>query len=458
MMANRESIGQENMNAEGQERLVPQVSSPNRTAWRSRPSAKWLFALIIILLAAAGYFVYVYHFEYRESTDDAQIDGHINPVAGKVSGTVISINVKDNQFVTAGSVVVQIDPRDYRVALDRAKADLAAAQAAAESARTQVPMISTTTASQINLTGAGIEVAEGAKTAALKDVESARARLESTQARVRETQATYAKAAQDLERMKRLIENDRISKQQYDAAVAAADAAHAARDSAQAEVAGVSSAIEAAQARVVQADARIKEARAAFQASQTAPQQRAVSRSNAQSALARVKQAQAILAQAQLNLEYTEVRAPIDGIISERKVELGQYVQAGQPLLAVVPLYDVWVTANYKENQLKNMHEGQKAIISVDAYGGRDYEGYIDSIAAATGARFSLLPPENATGNYVKVVQRVPVKIVINKGLDAQHPLRPGLSVISTVITRDDRAGKSDSRSVPSKTTLMERP
>jgi membrane fusion protein (multidrug efflux system) len=216
-----------------------------------------------------------------------------------------------------------------------------------------------------------------------------------------------------------------------------ADAAKAARDSARAAVEESSRSIEASQARVMQAEARIKEARANLQATQTAPQQLSISRSNAETALARVKQAEAALAQSQLNLEYTEVRAPIDGIVSQRKVELGQYVQPGQPLLAIVPLHKIWVTANFKENQLKGMRQGQKAIVTVDAYGGRKYEGRIDSISAATGARFSLLPPENATGNYVKVVQRIPVKIVIEKGEDSEHPLRPGLSVIATVMTKE---------------------
>jgi membrane fusion protein, multidrug efflux system len=426
----RETIGHEQSDAEGRN------AEPVSSSTKIKSSAKWLGALAIIVLAAASYWGYMHYYANRVSTDNAQIDGHINPVAAKVSGTVMSIHVKDNQFVTAGSVLVRIDPKDYKVALEKAKADLSAAQSAAESAGTQVPMLSTTTASQISLAGAGIEVAEGAKTAALKEVKSARARLTSAQARIREAQASYVKASKDLERMKLLVEKDRISKQQFDAAVAAADAARAARESAEAMAAEVTSAIEAAQARAGQAEAKIKEARAAYQATQTAPQQMAVSRSNAQSALARVKQAQAVLEQAQLNLEYTEVKAPIDGIISQKKVEMGQYVQAGQSLLAVVPLQNVWVTANYKESQLNNMSQGQRVIISVDAYGGRKYEGHIESIAAATGARFSLLPPENATGNYVKVVQRIPVKIVIDKGLDSQHPLRPGLSVVATTITR----------------------
>jgi membrane fusion protein, multidrug efflux system len=421
-------------NAEAKSLAMPQEKTVNRE--RKRPT-KWILGLILVLCCVAGFFIYQKYFANRESTDDAQIDGHINPVAAKVSGHVLAIKVEDNQFVKAGTVLVQIDPKDYLVALEKARADLAAAKTIAEAAHTQVPMTDTTTSSQSNLAGAGIEQAISAKAAAMKDVETTRARLESAQARVRESQAIYTRAIQDLERMKLLIAKDEISKQQYDAAVASAAAALALKDSAQGGVDETSRAIEAAQARVSQTDARIKEAQANLQATRTGPQQQAISRSNALTASARVKQAQAVLEQAELNMQYADVRAPIDGIVSQRKVELGQYIQIGQPLLALVPLHNVWVTANYKENQLKDMHPGQKAVISVDAYGGRKYNGHVDSISAATGARFSLLPPENATGNYVKVVQRVPVKIVIDEGTDESHPLRPGLSVIATIFTLD---------------------
>lgn len=402
---------------------------------KPRRRARWLVLGIVLLACLGGYFVYETYFAGRESTDDAQIDGHIHPVAAKVSGHVLAIEVEDNQFVKAGTILVHIDPKDYHVALERARADLAAAQASAEAAKRQVPVTTTTTDSQSNMAGAGIEQAESARNAALKEVETARARLEAALARVREMEAIHTRAQQDLERMKMLVAKDEISRQQYDAAVAAAAASQASRDSARAGVEEISKVIEAAQARVNQAEARIKEAHANLQATRTGPQQQAISRSNALTAEARVKLAQALLEQAELNLKYTEVRAPIDGIVSQRKVELGQYVQVGQPLMAVVPLHKVWVTANYKENQLRDMRPGQKAVISVDAYGGRKYRGHVDSIAAATGARFSLLPPENATGNYVKVVQRVPVKIVFDEGTDDAHPLRPGLSVISTVFT-----------------------
>jgi membrane fusion protein, multidrug efflux system len=414
------------------------ISSQLEKKTSPRKSKKLFLILIPVIFIFAGYGIYQKYFAYRETTDDAQIDGHINPVAAKVSGHVVAIRVEDNQQVKAGTLVVEVDPTDYKVALERAKADLAAAQSGVQAAQNQVPMTSTTTSSQSNLAVAGVEQTEQARAVALRDVETSRAKLESSQARVRETEANYTKAMQDLQRMKLLIEKDEVSRQQYDAAVAQAEAARASRDSAQAGVEESTRAIATGQARAAQAEARIKEAKASLQATQTAPQQMAISRSNLQTALARVKLAEAVLKQAELNLQYTQVKAPIDGFVSQRKVELGQYVQIGQPLLALVPLHNIWVTANFKENQLKNMRRGQKAIIAVDAYGGRKYEGHIDSIAAATGARFSLLPPENATGNYVKVVQRVPVKIVIDRGEDDWHPLRPGLSVIATVYTSED--------------------
>jgi membrane fusion protein, multidrug efflux system len=407
----------------------------------SSMAKKRYLAVIPLILLVAGYFIYERYFANRESTDDAQIDGHINPVSSKVPGMITELKVEDNQVVKAGEVVVRIDPRDYQVALDRARADLAAAEAGAAAAQAQVPMTSTTTSSQISYAGAGLDQAQGARTAALKDVATARARQQTAEARVRETQANHTKATQDLDRMKQLVAKDEISRQLYDAAVAAAEAARAARDSAQASVEEAAQMIEAAQARVVQAEARIQEARAAVEATGTAPQQLSISRSNALSASARVKQAQAAVAQAELNMGYTEVRAPISGIVSQRKAEVGQYLQAGQPLFSIISLEDVWVTANFKESQLDAMRPGQKVAISVDAYGGKRFTGQVDSIAAATGARFSLLPPENATGNYVKVVQRVPVKVTIDGLQDPQFPLRPGLSVVVTVMTDEFRNG-----------------
>jgi membrane fusion protein, multidrug efflux system len=444
-MANQSTIEEkESNNAEAARDPGPRSGEKSRP--RKSPSGrKWIFLLVPIAALVIGYYVYQNYFAGRETTDDAQIDGHINPIAAKVSGLVTAIYVEDNQHVEQGTLLVRIDSRDYQVALDRARADLAAAESAARAAHQQVPITSTATSSQISSASAAVEQATGAGTAALKEVDTARARLGSAEARARETQANYTKAVQDLERMKQLIAKDEISRQQYDAAVAAADAARAARDSAQASIEEASRAVEAAQARVTQAEARIKEARAGLEATSSAPQQLAVTRSNAQSATARVQQMVTAVQQAELNLSYTEVRAPISGLVSQRKVEVGQYVQPGQPLLAIVPLKQLWVTANFKENQLKEMQPGQRAVVTVDAYGGREYRGYVDSIAAATGAKFSLLPPENATGNYVKVVQRVPVKIMIDSGDDPRHPLRPGMSVVATVVTADrqDRSNAS---------------
>jgi membrane fusion protein, multidrug efflux system len=442
-MANRQTVEEHARKKPETLRDAEPPSGERNRPRKRRAVSKWILLILPVLALVIGYFIYETYFAGRETTDDAQIDGHINPIAAKISGLVTSITVDDNQHVEQGTLLVRIDPRDYQVALDRARADFAAAQSAAEAARSQVPITSTTTSSQISSASAAIEQATGARTAALRDVDTLKARLRSAEARARETQANYTKAVQDLERMKQLIAKDEISRQQYDAAVAAADAAKAARDSSQAAIEEASRAIEAAQARVMQAEARIKEARAGLEATNSAPQQLAVTRSNAQSAASRVQQMAAAVSQAELNLSYTEVKAPIGGLVSQRKVELGQYVQAGQPLLAIVPLKGTWVTANFKENQLKEMHPGQKAVVTVDAYGGREYRGHIDSIAAATGAKFSLLPPENATGNYVKVVQRVPVKIVIDGSEDSQHPLRPGMSVVATVITGDDK-GRSN--------------
>ena len=394
-----------------------------------------LIPVVVVLIGVIVYFSWHHYYAGRESTDNAQIDGHIHPVAARVFGQIASINVQDNMFVKEGTLLIEIDPRDYRLALDRARAELAAATAAAEAAGLNIPLTSVATSSQSSLADAGIETAEAARDTAAKDAESARARLETMEAQARQARAARVKADQDLERMQVLVAKNDVSRQQYDSAAAAADSTRAAQEAAEAGIAEVLRSIDAAVGRVQQAQARIKEARAGQQATQTAPEQMAISRANAQAAQARVKLAETALEQAELNLSYTQIKAPIDGFVSQRKAEMGQMAQAGQSLLAIVPLHNIWVTANYKENQLLDIQPGQKAVITVDAYGGRKYKGRVDSIAAATGARFSLLPPDNATGNYVKVVQRIPVKIVIEDEIDMEYPLRPGLSVIATVYT-----------------------
>lgn len=387
-----------------------------------------------LILAVGGFLVWL-HYQGRESTDDAQIDGHIDPISAKLGGTVIAVNVDDNQVVKEGDVLVQIDPRDYNVALERARADVAQAEAMLQASRSDVPITRTNTAGQLSSANAGVQEARATVISSESEISAARARLTTARARVREAEANYQKAAKDLDRLKPLVAKEEISRQQYDAAVAAAEALRASVDSARSAVSEAEQDIRTAQSNVQRDRAKVSQAQATEESARTAPQQVAATRAREQSAAAKVQEAKSALEQAQLNLQYTTVKAPAGGVISRKSVEVGQIVQAGQPLFAVVPSSDIWVTADFKETQLKDMRVDQRAEISVDAYG-RKYKGHVDSIAAVTGAKTSLLPPENATGNYVKVVQRVPVKIVLEKDEDSDHRLRPGLSVNCTVFTK----------------------
>jgi membrane fusion protein (multidrug efflux system) len=375
-----------------------------RSYFREHPNTRWMLIIFLLVVVTGGAYLWHYY-SVRETTDDAQVDGHIVPVSPRVGGTVISVDVADNQYVNRGAVLVQLDPKDYQVAVDRARADLATAEAAAAAARAGVPITTTTTTSNVS-------TAEANLTAARKEVDAA-------EARSREAEANYNKASSDLKRVQQLVVKDEISQQQYDAVKAAAEAAKAGVDAAAA-------AIAAAHSHVAQAEAGVRTA-------QTAPQQVAVTKSRAAEADAAVQRSRAALQQAELNLAYTTVRAPFAGVVSKRSVEPGQVVTAGQPFFALVDLEDVYVTANYKETQLQDMCPGQPATIHVDAFN-HDYGGHVDSLSGVTGARTSLLPPENATGNYVKVVQRIPVKVVFDQGEDPNHQLRPGMSVEPTVL------------------------
>ena len=403
--------------------------------FQKRPHTKWLL-LVFALAVVAGVAGTWHYYSIRETTDDAQIDGHIIPISARVGGTVASVEVRDNQYVEAGTVLVKLDPRDYQVAVERARADLANAQASAQAARTGVPVTSATAGSQVSTSEAKVEMAQAGVSAAQNQIEVAQARRNAAQARVAEAQANYTKAARDLERMKQLISKDEISQQQYDASVAAEESVRATVESARADLAEGVQTVAVAESHLAQARAGVNQAHAELASSRTAPQQVAITRSHAASAEAQVQEAQAALDQAELDLQYAVVKAPVSGQISKKSVEAGQIVQSGQSLLAIVPLEDIWVTANFKETQLKAMRPGQSVTISVDAYGGRKFKGHVESISAATGEKFSLLPPENATGNYVKVVQRVPVKILFEKGQDPEHLLRPGMSAEPTVITK----------------------
>jgi membrane fusion protein (multidrug efflux system) len=389
---------------------------------------------VLLLILGAG--VWVWATAGHETTDDAQADGRVTQIAARVGGTVAKVAVTDNQLVETGTVLIELDPRDYQVAVDKARAELADAEAAAVAAQSSVPITSTTAASNVTTARGGIAQAQSGVSATEKEIEAARARLVSAQARVRETEANAAKAARDVERLRGLLVKDEISQQQFDATAAAAEAQKAAADLARSQVAEAEAGIRVAESHLAQARAGEQQAHAELATAQTGPSQVTATKAHAAAAEARVMQARANLAQAELNLQYTTVKAPARGVISKKGVNVGQVVQAGQPMLALVQIEEVWVTANFKETQLKDMRPGQAATIEVDAFGGRELKGKVDSVAGATGSRFSLLPPENATGNFVKVVQRVPVKIVLEGGQDPEHRLRPGMSVTATVTTK----------------------
>jgi membrane fusion protein (multidrug efflux system) len=399
-----------------------------------KPSGRRLWIAIGVVVLAAGVAIFWWLRSGRESTDDAQIDGHITQVAAQVGGTVTKVNVLENQSVKKGDVLAEIDRRDYQVAVDRARAELADAEANATAAVTGVPLTEVTATTGVQNASGALQEAQGGVSGAERQVEAARAQLAAAQGRLREKEAAATKTARDVERLKGLVAKEEIPQQQFDTAVAAAEAARAAADAAKSDVAAAGASIAVAESRLHQAQGAATQAEAALRASRTGPQQVKVTQARADVARARVQQAAAALAQAELNLQRTAIVAPTDGVIGRKSIEAGQVVQPGQPLFALVSLGDVWVTANFKETQLRDVQPGQRVSIHVDALG-ESVNGHVDSIAGATGARFSLLPPENASGNYVKVVQRVPVKILIEAGQDPNHRLRPGMSVTPTIYT-----------------------
>ena len=411
--------------AESHERTSKPLPATERD-YHTRPSraksSGFRIAIVIgiIVLLVIGFFAYRYFTSY-ESTDDAQIDGHINSVSARVSGHVIKLNVQDNQYVQAGTVLVEIDPADYQLAYDKTKADYADAQAAALAAGVNVPITSISTSGQVSATEADVNSARAGIEVALHQYQAAKAQLQ-------QAEANDVKAQNDLGRYKQLIAKQEISQQQFDQAVAAAQASSAGVEAARATV-------DASQQQVTQAQGKLVQAQSNWATARTAPRQMQVTRARAASAVAEVQRMKANLDQAQLNLQYTKVVAPVNGIVSDRTVEVGQNVAPGQELMKVINLDDIWVTANFKETQLRDMKAGQRVLIDVDA-NGRKYYGRVDSIAGASGARFSLLPPENATGNYVKVVQRIPVKIDLDPGSNKDHQLRPGMSVTPKVQIR----------------------
>ncbi|HEX4542871.1 MAG TPA: HlyD family secretion protein [Candidatus Acidoferrum sp.] len=386
----------------------------------------------VLLAALVGLFVY-YH--DRESTDDAQVDGHITPMASKVYGRVAEVLVDDNQAVKAGQVLVKIDPRDYQAALDQAKAALLLAESEARSAGVDVPRTRENVAS-------GNSSADAQLMQALADVARAQSTYEQAQtadlawaqANIEKSRANAELAKADLARYLPLMEKGEISKQQYDAAKANADATASALRADQERLAQAQRNVDVSKAQLDAAKAHVEDAKAGVSTAHANVKQVSMKAADAQAKIAKVEQARAAMEAAQLNLSYTDITAPVDGVSTHKQVEPGQIVQAGQGLLVVVPLQSVWVTANFKETQLKNMKPGQKAEVKVDTYG-KTFSGHVDSIAGATGSVLSLLPPENATGNFVKVVQRIPVKIVLDPIPAEKAVLRPGMNVDATVLT-----------------------
>jgi membrane fusion protein (multidrug efflux system) len=396
------------------------LADPSISAFPRRRSYKrWIFVAAFVFLVVAGAFLW-HHLSGFESTDDAQVDVHLYPVSARISGYIQKVHVEDNQWVDEGYTLVEIDPKDYEVALARAQATLDTSEASAKSSNIDVPISSVDTASQLKSTASDIKNAEAAIHAAEKQEAAAHARI-------LEAQAENVKAQDDVTRYRLLLSKEEVPKQVYDHAYAAAATDVAAVAAAEADEAAAQQAVQEARSRLIEAEAHYEDA-------QAGPQRVASTSAKAVSAMADVSQKRAVVEQAKLNLGYTKIFAPVAGEVT-KKVVVGLNVEPGEQLLTVVPLDQVWITANFKETQLKHMRVGQKAEIKLDS-NGRMYHGHVDSIAGATGPLFSLLPPENATGNYVKIVQRVPVKIVVDPGENGDRQLRPGMNVEAKVYLR----------------------
>ena len=405
-------------------------------ASRPRPRSKALFVVlgggVILALVALGFWL---HLRYRVSTDDAQVDGHIVPISSKVFGSVLEVLVRDNQHVKAGDVLVRIDPRDFQAKADQQKAALELAQSQALAARVTIPLTRETTTSGTSSVSAALASAQAQATqATLAAEQAATSELSYARSNLAAAQANNERAQADLARMRPLVAKAEISSQQFDSYLAAARVAEAQLKAAQDRVESARQMAANSRAAAQAAQARVEQVQAELVQSKANQQQVQVSSAQAASAAAKVQEARANLEAAELNVSYTTIVASMDGVVTKKSVEVGQIIQPGQGLMTIIPLHDVWVTANFKETQLAAVHPGQKAEVHVDMYG-RTIEGKVDSIAGGTGARLSLLPPENATGNFVKVVQRIPVKIVFDS-LPPGVVLRPGMNVDATIITK----------------------
>jgi membrane fusion protein (multidrug efflux system) len=382
---------------------------------RPRRASRWIVLAVAVIAASGltGWWLYAQHFE---STDDAQIEGHLHSISARITGTVVSINpkVENNQYIEAGTLLLELDPNDYQAALDHAKADLIKREATVRSATVNVPIINVSAFSQLR-------AAEAAHDEAVASVDAEEANLAAARYKVQQDEAVYARAERDRVRYQALVEKREISRSEYDARETEAIAA-------QQTLASDRAIVASAQQRIAQARSRVNQRQAEVEAGSTAPQRVIEAQARLQSSVSEADQARAGLRTAELNLGYTKIYAPVSGVIGRKTVEVGQRIQPGQSLLAIVPIEDIWVTANFKETQIRLMRPGQPVRIHVDAFN-RDVDGTVDNLPGAAGTLFSLLPPENASGNFVKVIQRLPVRIRIDPGQDPQHTLRPGMSV-----------------------------
>jgi membrane fusion protein (multidrug efflux system) len=409
-----------------------------------------LAALVTLAILGWGGWAW-YRSSIEVSTDDAYVEGTISPVSAKVAGHVVELLVTDNQTVRANDVIFRIDPRDYEAKRDQARAAVAVAEANVRAARAELPLTRETTRSQVEEVRAALEGTRVGVRSSESAVDETRARLESKRAAAAASRAdltaaesAHRKARRDLDRMQQLMKNDFVSRREHDDAVAAFETTEAAVESARRKLIALEKEVQQTEAEVAsrqlaieQARQRVAEARGTLARAESQQGTVSVKAAELARAEAMLKSAQADLAVAELNLEHTVVRAPIDGVVAKRSVEIGQIVQPGQPLLALVPLHDVWVVANFKETQLTRIRPGQPAEVRIDTFPGLVFKGSVHSISAGTGSRFSLLPPENATGNWVKVVQRVPVKVLLDtRSVGKPQPLRAGLSAYVTVRTR----------------------
>ncbi|MGC1784403.1 MAG: HlyD family secretion protein [Acidobacteriaceae bacterium] len=418
----KQPANQGDRNAQGSNAPNPNVQSQEETELRSprRSNRRRIFIIGGVVLALIIGGLYWWHSTYYETTDDAQIDGNLVQISARISGNIIGVNVEDNQQVQKGQVLVTIDPRDAQAALDKGEANLATAKANYEAALANVPITVRSTGATLSGAAAGVQ-------GALSTIAQSEKQLDAAQAQVLSAEAENTKAQLDLERYTPLVKRDVVSKQQYDAVVATAASANA-------QLAGAQANLQGAQDQVRVANDRLGTERANYNSAETGPKQIAAQRARADAAAAEVQQAEASLETDRLNLSYTKILAPDDGIVNQKTAQVGQNVSAGQTLMTLIPLNNLWITANFKETQLNRMRPGQPVTLSVDAYGGRTYHAKVTQIGGATGSMLSLFPPENATGNYVKVVQRIPVRLdFTNPNENKDHLLRPGMSVTPKV-------------------------